>query len=491
MKNLSPKNKIEIIKTEYIKCRLDVEYWIENYVYIYDVKKKEWALFKLWPEQKRALGVLKEGCSIVFCKARQLGITWLVNAHELHAYAFPGSTILGFSKGESEAIKALDRFKDMYFRLPHWIQSSKVTLNSAHEFKTQKGSLYTAKASTGGRSFTANTVIIDEAEFIVNLQRLLTACKPTINDGGKILMPSTVDKDKPKSIFKNTFSNAIEELNDYSGLFFGWSARPDRDDEWYKKQCDNAMADEGTLDNVWQEYPATVEQAFAPRELGKRLTPAHLLNCYQKTKPLEDCGLDIDDDFRLYRKVKPGITYVIGSDTSEGLEGGDPSGFVVLDETGYQVAALQGIFEPHILGSLIAKVSIYFNNAPVMVERNNHGHAVLLWLRDNSQVRRLTYVKDNREGWLSSSVGKVLMYDAMAESIKDIIITITDDECFNQLASIEKKSLAAPKGLHDDAADSFTLANAALKHSQLKVEIEVQSAQRGGFMRRANVRQTA
>jgi len=97
-----------------------------------------------------------------------------------------------------------------------------------------------------------------------------------------------------------------------------------------------------------------------------------------------------------------------------------------------------------------------------MVERNNHGHAVLLWLRDHGRLRRF-WGHDHREGWLSNSKGKTLLYDGAADAFRQQETTLHSFATFTQLASIEGSSLRAPQGERDDRADSYALACRARK----------------------------
>ena len=77
-------------------------------------------------------------------------------------------------------------------------------------------------------------------------------------------------------------------------------------------------------------------------------------------------------------------------------------------KTGEEVAVLAGKFEPSVFASHIDAVGRWYNDAHVLVERNNHGHAVLLWLRDHSPLLWLPG-HDGRAGWLSNSKGKALL----------------------------------------------------------------------------------
>ena len=103
-----------------------------------------------------------------------------------------------------------------------------------------------------------------------------------------------------------------------------------------------------------------------------------------------------------------------------------------------------------------------------MVERNNHGHAVLGWLRDHSSLRRL-HGYDGREGWLSNSKGKTLLYDTVADFFRDRRTILHSFTTFVELASVEGSTCRAPEGEKDDRADAYALACVALGRCSLVI----------------------
>jgi hypothetical protein len=50
------------------------------------------------------------------------------------------------------------------------------------------------------------------------------------------------------------------------------------------------------------------------------------------------------------------------------------------------VLSLAGRFEPATFAAHVDVVGRWYNSAALLCERNNHGHAVLLWLGDNSKL---------------------------------------------------------------------------------------------------------
>jgi hypothetical protein len=135
----------------------------------------------------------------------------------------------------------------------------------------------------------------------------------------------------------------------------------------------------------------------------------------------------------------------------------------VLDaESGEECAALASKFQPAVIASHAYLLSDWYNGAFILVERNNHGHAVLLALaQDEKRRQRVLKGRDKKPGWLDSSLGKSMLYDALADAFRDEDILLHSFVTYTQVASIEGSSLRAPEGLADDRADALALANMA------------------------------
>ena len=65
---------------------------------------------------------------------------------------------------------------------------------------------------------------------------------------------------------------------------------------------------------------------------------------------------------------------------------------------------------------------------------------------------------DGKEGWLSSQLGKVMLYDRCADALRNGEVVLHAFAMHAQLASIDGSTLRAPEGEHDDRADAFALA---------------------------------
>jgi len=163
------------------------------------------------------------------------------------------------------------------------------------------------------------------------------------------------------------------------------------------------------------------------------------------------------DGIDIYEEVDGNKTYVIGADTAEGV-GGDYSTFSVkCVQTRKQVASFRGHLRPSDFARKIEQVSEIFTYKlglpPLLgVERNNHGHAVLLELDEHILYRNLYKTKDERVGWVTDKVTRPIMLDAFIESMDNNTIGINQYELLNECLTLveDKGKIQAAPGKHDD-----------------------------------------
>jgi hypothetical protein len=419
----------------------------------------------LWPEQRRVAVLLQSDRLLVRLKARQLGLTWLVLAFALWLMLFqPIATVLLFSRRDEEAADLLSvRLRGLYDRLPPFLQGRGFTTDNDHELALANGSRALAFPTTAGDSYTATLAIVDEADLCPDLDRLMRAVKPTIDAGGRMVLLSRADKSRPQSPFKRIYAAARQGQNDWLPIFLPWQARPDRDADWYEAQRRDVLTRTGSTDDLAEQYPATDTEALAPRMFDKRIAAAWLQQCFTERTPLGlPRGAPAIPALTLFALPELGHQYVLGADPAEGNPTSDDSALCVLDkDTGHQVAELAGKFEPSAFANYAYQLALWFNNAGILVERNNHGHAVLLWLRDNARGVQALSGHDGKPGWLSSTLGKTQLYDKCADGCKNAEVTLHSFATYTQLASIDGSTLRAPEGQPDDRADAFALACAA------------------------------
>lgn len=451
---------------EWLACAESPLYFLDNYCMVYDATEQRWIPFKLWPGQARALKTMQLNRLSVILKARQLGVTWLVLGLALWMMLFhPVSTVLIFSKRDDEAVYLLgnERLHGMYDRLPEWMKARAIVKDNGHELQLSSGSIARAFPTSAGDSYTASLVICDEFDLVPNQGQLMNAVKPTIDGGGRMILLSRSDNSKPQSHFKSIYRAAKKGLNGWTPIFLPWSTRPSRDEAWYEAQKADILHRTGSLDDLHQQYPATDVEALAARTLDKRLSSDWLNAVYQEMSPLKSDSIPSIPGLEVFAMPEAGKKYYLGGDPAEGNPTSDDSSLTVIDDaTGEEVASLAGKYQPSTFGSHISTVAAWYNGAEALIERNNHGHAVLLWLRDNSKCR-IIFGPDKKPGWHTTSVGKTHMYDQAADDFRDGTTIIHSFGTLVQLQSIEGSTLSAPEGEHDDRAVSFCLALLARK----------------------------
>lgn len=464
------------ITKERWKCRRSPHYFIDNYCHTLtpgqNGKPGAWERITLWPHQQEGITALHTHDRLIVLKARQLGITWMVLFYIVWLMVWRSiSTTLVFSRTDDEAMDLLDvRIKGIWERLPEWMKDAVVpnkTTDNKHHWKLSGGSSCTAFSTKGGDGRTGSLALVDEADLCPNLATMMGSIEPTIGDGGKIVLISRAEKGSPDSTFKRIWRDA-RAGGTYHPIFLPWWARPGRTKEWYADRVRESLAKDGTLDTVHKQYPATEQEALEADSVGKRLPQAWLQAVFQQGECQDPDGLL--PGVRIYADPIPGHRYVMGVDPAEGVPGGDDSALCLIDDdTGRQVAAANVRVEPRAFARLCFDLAERFNDADIMVERNNHGHAVIGFLEDlgaslleyDDDVAGGAGFGDGRIGYPKTGKSKAIIWDSFADAIRIGGLVIVDYATLTQLGSINRASLKGPPGSAvDDLADAATLAEA-------------------------------
>lgn len=469
------------------KCFDSYVYFIHKYCYILDSVEKDWIPFHLWPDQEKVLHEIHNNKLTIILKARQLGISWLCLGYALWNHLFrPVSVTSIFSRREQEASYLLgeERLRGMYNHLPLWMKTGlHVSADSVLEWSLTNGSVVRAFSTNSGDGYVATLAIIDEADLSPDLGTLMRSVKPTISGGGKMILLSRSNKSEPESDFKQIYKGAKSGENPWHPVFLPWMSHPARNSVWYANEKKEIVSRTGSLDELWEQYPETDTQALSAATLDKRIPPMWLEACYAEVKEVRVKGSPSLNGLQIYKAPKVGCRYVVGADPAEGNPNSDDSSCSVVDmELGEECASFAGRIEPAVFASYVALISAFYNHAPAMVERNNHGHSVIQWLSEHARRVRLLVGHDFDEnlknkqrkqrrikfGWLSSTVGKTILYTTVTEHIRlsakydeeaaVAVPVIHHPTTFSQLQSIEAATLRAPDKQHDDRADSYALA---------------------------------
>jgi hypothetical protein len=210
-----------------------------------------------------------------------------------------------------------------------------------------------------------------------------------------------------------------------------------------------------------QEYPEDDMTCF--------LTSGNAPFSLEIIKPMYDNApkpIEVVDGIRVYKKQSPGGIYVIGADTAEGV-GGDACAAHVFNIRGCeQVASFNStsIKPSEFAEKLVQMAEMYGTRYPgtlIGVERNNHGHSVLLKLDEVLEYPNIfkTYkeekksdIKEIRLGWITDRVTRPIMVDTFIEGVENGTIKLNDRETLGECLTLINNDgkIEAEEGKHDD-----------------------------------------
>lgn len=243
-------------------------------------------------------------------------------------------------------------------------------------------------------------------------------------------------------------------------------------------------------DEMRQEYPSTPGEAFLTS--GRRVFAASdtlaaaaslrppLIVCEMepvsgkrtKVQTTRDKSKPLTDLLLVWELPGEDDHYAIGADVAEGLEHGDYSSLdIVKQSTGEQVAHWYGKTDTTLFASLLVHLGTWYNMAYLVPERNNHGHAVLAYLREHYPVTRIHtehYLDRDREneetprlGWLTTRHSKPILTEGLKDLLRDRKSGIRWRGTLTELESFvyhPSGSMGAQTGCYDDQVMSYMLA---------------------------------
>ena len=256
---------------ERLRCQMRFAYFL-RYVKIPDVNKGL-IQFELWDYLVEIADDWQTGDSWIEAKARQLGYSWLVASYAVWVCTFRDhARILAFSIEQRSSTELMDKVKAVNANLPNWLRRDFVRgRESDKRVQWQgNGAQFLALPSTAqaGRSYTATVVITDEWAFHQNAREHYAAYRSAIADGGQHIAISTGNG--PGNMFHSYMTSTLPDIP-YKKRFFGWRARPGRDDAWYAREFSAFMVEAMNPASehfgkhprlFYRENPETLEQVF-------------------------------------------------------------------------------------------------------------------------------------------------------------------------------------------------------------------------------------
>ncbi|HEY1802260.1 MAG TPA: terminase [Terriglobales bacterium] len=161
--------------------------------------------------------------------------------------------------------------------------------------------------------------------------------------------------------------------------------------------------------------------------------------------------------------AQAGRQYLVGVDPAGGGSEGDYSCAQVIDRaSGMQCAELHGHYPPRQLAVELIAIAAVYNNALLVVERNNHGHGVLAHLRAMGCGN--VYREGEQDGWLTSAVSRPAMIENLAAMLATAPGLFQSPRLLNECRTFVRHvdgSSAAMAGAHDDCVMAMAVGLAA------------------------------
>jgi len=440
---------------EYVKCKDDPVYFIEQYVKIITLDKGLQP-FKLYPCQKEKVKCIMDHRRVVLMEGRQQGKTVTSAACILHYTIFQeDKTVAIMANKSSAAREVLNRYQIMYENLPIWMQQGVKTWNKGDvELENNSKVLTAATTASAIRGKSVNWLYIDEAAIIPNniADEFFTSVYPTISAGEttKILLTSTP---LGYNHFWKFWNESVKGVNGFENMFIPYYEIPGRDEKWLAEQKE-LLGQVKFNQEVMCEFLGSTNTLINSNTIGALST----------IEPeFQNANLDI------YDSPEENHYYAMAVDTARGI-GGDYSAFVVMDitEMPYKVVAKYRDNEiaPMLFPDVIGKVGRDYNDAFVLIEVNDIGQQVVEILHSEIEYENIlsTVTEKNRQ-FVSPGFGKstklgvntskqvkrqgCFTFKSLLEEQK---LLVFDEHIIHEISTFIEKgnTYQADEGYHDD-----------------------------------------
>ena len=474
---------------------------------------------------------LQKALRLLFLKSRQVwGSVYVASRIFKRTIMQPGQHSLVLAHDHKSAKNIFDhykRFHDNYKPFRGVIGLPKLVSDRTDALEYDNGSwikIHTAGNANIGRSFTLHNVHFSEIGFYGDNARQLIASVMSA-------VPATFGTEvwgesSPNGVgteFYEMWQQAVDGRSEWIPEFFGWWEHP----EYVMPVEEKHRAGfEGSLSeyerDLRRQYSLThaqlnwrrwiiANQLNGDEDLFKQEFASNARECwlssgrprFQITSierlPIEHNpmrgGLELYDlgnekrlrflsrergEVTIYRQPQKGREYIIGADTSQGIDitGGkgkaDPDfavGNLADRDTGQVVAKVKGRFTPAEFARQLKLLGIYYFWAQIVPEINNHGWAMVQALLAEEYPRNLIYHRirtidqDPQEradliGFLTTQLTRPQMISVLDEALRTGAIIVYDAETQQELRTFvihaDGKASAA-YGCHDDEVISLAL----------------------------------
>ena len=427
----------------------------------------------------------------IVLKARQMGLsTWIAGRFFLGALATPGTVTVHVAHTREAATGLFRMVGRMWANLPEDMRAGQAKLlrNNAGEmvFAANDSEIRVVSAAepNAGRGLTVHQLHVSElSRWQGDAAETLAGLRAALAPGGELVMEST-----PNGAFGCFYEQWVAaERNGMVRHFFPWWTEPG--------YVSSAPVEEASLSDeelALMRGPAALrlEQISFRRELAERFgalqmqefaeDPATCFResgaCVFETRPLlermaaleEPAGRRWNGAVEIYWPPQPGRRYVVAVDPAGGTEDGDFSAAEVIDRaSGMQCAEMQARWPPQMTARRVAELAREYGGALLVVERNNHGAAVLAYLESEGGFETYRGV-DGQPGWLTTSSSRDAMLGTLQVLVSSEARRLQSRRLLEECRSFVLRNgrMEAAAGAHDDLVLAMAIAQAVRKERE-------------------------
>jgi hypothetical protein len=445
------------------------------------VRNKTRGLVAMSPNQAQREYSQNCGKRNIVLKARQLGMTTYVAARFfIHTITQPGTLTVQVAHTQESAEEIFRIVHRFWENLPEALQRGALLRSRANIRQIAFPNLdseyrvATAADPNAGRGMTIHNLHCSEvARWPRDGAETLASLRAAVPDGGEIVLESTPNG--AGGIFYEEWQRAGE--TGYAQHFFPW---------WYEASYQLETLGVGVL--TAEEKDLVQRAGLSERQIAwRRVNRAQLrglaaqefaedaVSCFRASgecvfdldaidRALAGCGepFESTDNGRLLTWFPPKAAkqYLIGVDPAGGGSEGDYSCAQVIErKTGMQCAELHGHFPlRELAGRLIALANSY-NQALLVVERNNHGYGVLAHLQSLGYTN--LYREGRQDGWLTSAITRPAMIENLAAVLANEPTLFRSQRLLNEFRTFVRQvdgSSGAAVGSRDDTVMAMGIA---------------------------------
>jgi hypothetical protein len=422
----------------------------------------------------------------IVLKARQLGITTYVAARFfIQTITQPGTVTVQVAHDQESAEEIFKIVHRFWENLPKEMQHGALLTSRANIRQIvfprldSEYRVATAADANAGRGMTIHNLHCSEvARWPRDVEETLASLRSAVPESGEIVLESTPNG--AGGIFYEEWQRAGE--TGYARHFFPW---------WYGREYQIEPKGAAAEPPTEEEEQLIRQAGLLPAQIAWRRTKRAQLrglatqefaedpaSCFRASGEcvfdleavdcaLERCGAPVEsrDNQRLlvWLPAQDGKQYFIGVDPAGGGSDGDYSCAVVIERgTGLQCAELHGHFPPRELAVRLIELGKSYNDGLLVVERNNHGHAVLAHLRMEGCMN--VFRDGEHDGWLTSAVSRPAMIENLAAVLVMEPTMFHSSRLLNECRTFVRHpdgSCSAAGGSHDDCVMAMAIALAA------------------------------